>query len=151
MYKHGLRYTVLYDTWRHIRGRCYRVTDKAYKNYGGRGITVCEEWRNDPVAFYNWAVSNGWRKGLSLDRIDNNKGYSPDNCRWADRKTQNNNKRCTPHITYNGETHTIKEWSEITGIKYHTLFVRIITRGWSLDRVFNQKPRGYGGRVTYMS
>ena len=151
MYKHGLRHTILYDTWRHIRGRYYRVTDKAYKNYGGRGITVCDEWRNDPVAFYNWAMSNGWQKGLSLDRIDNDKGYSPDNCRWTDRKTQNNNRRCTPHITYNGETHTIKEWSEITGIKYHTLFVRIVTRGWELDRVFKQKPRGYGEPVTYLN
>lgn len=148
-YKHGLRHTVIYDAWRHIRSRCYRKTDKAYKNYGGRGITVCDEWINDPVAFYNWAVANGWRKGLSLDRIDNNKGYSPDNCRWTTRKIQNNNKRCTPHITYNGETHTIKEWSEITGIKYHTLFVRINTRGWSLDRVFNQAVRGQGKTVKY--
>ena len=148
-YKHGLRHTVIYDTWRHIRRRCNYPNDKAYKNYGGRGITVCAEWQNDPVAFYTWAISNGWQKGLSLDRIDNDKGYSPDNCRWTDRKTQSNNRRCTPHITYNGETHTIKEWSEITGIKYHTLFVRIVTRSWSLDRVFNQTPRGHCTKAVY--
>lgn len=150
-FKHGYRHTIVYDTWRHIRRRCNNPKDKAYKDYGGRGINVCDEWQNDPKAFCEWALSHGWRQGLSLDRIDNDKGYSPDNCRWATRKVQNNNKRCTPHITYRGETHTIKEWSNILGIKYHTLFVRIKTRGWDLDRVFSQELRGEGKSVKYNS
>ena len=149
MQKHGYRHTVVYDTWRHIKGRCNNPKDKAYKNYGGRGIKVCKEWQDNPKAFCDWALANGWQKGLSLDRIDNNKGYSPDNCRWVTRKVQNNNRRCTPHITYNGETHTIKEWSDILGIKYHTLFVRINTRNWGLDRAFNQKLRNRGESVKY--
>lgn len=138
---HGYRHTAIYDTWRHIRSRCNNPRDKAYANYGGRGIKVCPEWQNNPKAFCEWALASGWQKGLSLDRIDNDKGYSPDNCRWTTRLVQNNNRRCTPHITYNGETHTLKEWASIRGIKYHTLYARYNVYGWSFEEAIELNKR----------
>ena len=90
--------TRLYNVWTHIKARCYNPTHHAYKNYGERGITVCDEWKNDFPKFYEWAIANGYDENApkgqcTIDRIDNDKGYSPDNCRWVDIKTQNKNKR----------------------------------------------------------
>ena len=76
-----------------MKDRCYRPGNNRYQYYGGRGIDVCEEWKNDFTAFYDWAMANGYKENLSIDRIDNDKGYSPQNCRWADAITQNKNRR----------------------------------------------------------
>lgn len=93
--KHGLRKHKLYGVWRSMKERCTLKTHAVYKDYGGRGIGICEEWKNDFKKFYDWAIQNGYNEGLTIDRIDNNKGYYPENCRWVTMKIQNTNKRNT--------------------------------------------------------
>lgn len=142
--------------------RCYCKKHSEFSLYGGRGIRVCDEWNSREkvksracitkgfCSFREWALANGYADNLTIDRIDVNKGYSPDNCRWVTMRTQVNNRKCTRKITYKGETHTIKEWASISGINYHTLCCRV-QRGWCSERIFNQKVRGHGEEVTYTS
>jgi hypothetical protein len=120
----GISHTRLYNIWLKLKAKCYRITDDHYKWYGGRGITVCDEWKNDFKAFYDWAMSNGYADDLTIDRIDNNGNYCPSNCRWVDMKTQCNNRRSNILVTVDGKTLNIQQWSELTGIKYHTLYMR---------------------------
>ncbi len=128
-YKHGESNTRLYRVWAGIKDRCYNKNNKSYNDYGGRGISMCDEWRNSFESFRDWSYKNGYDEKLSceecsIDRIDFNGNYEPSNCRWADRHTQSNNRRDNICITRNGETHTLSEWAEITGIKYFTLVHR---------------------------
>lgn len=120
----------LYRIWIGIKSRCYSKSNHNFERYGARGIFVCDDWRNSFETFREWALSSGYRDDLSIDREDNNGPYSPQNCRWATKKVQNNNRRTNVYITYNGETHTLSEWSEITGIKALTLASRK-RAGWS--------------------
>ena len=114
---HGMSHSVIYNTWCNMKQRCYNPNNAKYKNYGARGITVCDEWVSDFNSFYNWSINNGWEDGLTIDRINNDKGYSPDNCRWTDLITQANNRSHNAYIDCNGEVHTISEWCNILGIK----------------------------------
>jgi hypothetical protein len=124
--------------WDCMKDRCYNPTRKAYKNYGGRGIIVCDEWKNSFLSFIEWAKNNGYRSDLTIDRIDVNGNYEPSNCRWATMKEQCRNKRNTRHITYNGETHTVPEWNEIRGDR---LIERRLEKGWSIKDAF-EVPKG---------
>ena len=98
---------------------------------------MCTDWDESYEAFRDWAYKNGYEDGLTIDRIDVDRDYEPENCRFVDMKTQCNNRSNSRLITFNGETHTIAEWSEITGIKYHTLYMRIEEYGWTPERAFN--------------
>ena len=132
---HGMKHTRIYEIWCGMKKRCCNENGRSYARYGGRGITVCEEWKNDFSAFYNWAMQNGYAENLTIDRIDNSKGYCPENCRWITNKEQQNNKRNNVLYTYNGETKTLAEWSESLGICYKTLQKRIIK--WGVDKAFS--------------
>lgn len=114
--KHGLSRTRLYGIWSGIIGRCCNSKNHAYHNYGGRGIKVCEEWRNDFEVFHKWAIENGYKDNLTIDRIDTDGNYEPSNCRWATMEEQANNTRCNRILTLNGESHTTAEWARITGM-----------------------------------
>lgn len=133
MTTHGQSRTRLYRIWSCIKQRCYRPQHMHYANYGGRGIGVCDEWRRNFAAFREWATSHGYADNLSIDRIDNDRGYSPDNCRWADAIKQQNNRRTCHTLTVDGRTHTISEWARISGIGKTTIRERL-KRGWSAAR-----------------
>lgn len=122
---HGLTSHPLYTVWCGMNQRCRNPNSQNFNRYGGRGIEVCEEWSNDFVAFYDWAMSSGYRPGLTLDRKNNNDSYNPWNCRWVDGYTQQNNTRRNHMVTYNGETHSIAQWSRILGVNHETLRYRV--------------------------
>lgn len=137
-YKHGLNNTRIYKIYFSMKKRCYQPKDISYKNYGGRGIIICDEWldkKDGFMNFYNWAMQNGYKDNLSIDRIDNNGNYEPDNCRWTTKTFQNNNKRNNINIKFNKETHTLKEWSKILNLKYKTIFKRY-KNGYCIEDIF---------------
>jgi hypothetical protein len=121
-----------------MKARCYKPTSARYYTHGARGIKVCDEWLSFE-GFIKWALSNGYQENLTIDRINNDGNYEPSNCRWATPKEQANNRRTNHLLTYKGETHTTKEWSEITGINYCTLIGRINRLGWSTEKTLNKK------------
>ena len=125
-----------YNSYRSMMDRCYREKASNYYLYGGRGIKVCDEWHNIEN-FEKWVETSGYKKGLTLDRIDVNGNYEPNNCRWATMKEQDNNRRNTIYIEHNGEVHTISEWAEITGINRRTLNSRYY-RGIRGDKLFKK-------------
>ena len=145
MAKHGLSGTRLYKIWKCMHMRCYNQNDEHYKDYGGRGIIICEVWKNNYINFYEWAINNGYNDNLTIDRIDVNGNYEPDNCRWTTVQAQQNNKRSNVFLTYNGETHTIMEWANILGVdKYNKLYWRY-SQGWSVEDILKNevKQNGY--------
>lgn len=125
LYKHGLSHTKLHSRWRNIKERCYNPKNPCYKHYGGRGIAMCDEWKNDFMAFYSWAMENGYTDELTVDRIDYNKGYSPQNCRLVGWVEQQNNKRNNRRFTVGDKTLTIAEWSRESGVQYRDIMNRL--------------------------
>lgn len=134
---HGGRNTPLYKIWQGMKERCYGKYSIGYRNYGERGITVCDEWKEDFVAFRDWAISHGYSddKRYQLDRIDNDKGYSPTNCRFITRVGQANNKRNNRIITYNGETKTAAEWARLFGVDRSAMCKQLDKHGDDLSQV----------------
>ena len=109
-----------YNSYHAMMDRCYREKAHNYPQYGGRGIKVCDEWHSIEI-FGDWAENNGYRVGLTLDRIDPDGDYCPENCRWATRKQQANNRRNTIYVTIDGVTKTLSEWADFSGITFSTI------------------------------
>ncbi len=131
---HGKIKTRLYKIYHNMKDRCYRKSCKAYKYYGQRGITIYQGWLDNFENFYNWATTHGYADNLTIDRINNDGNYSPENCRWVDMKTQANNTRKNIKIAYNNKTQTLKEWADELGMTYTQLHHRY-ERGWELNRM----------------
>lgn len=137
--KHGKYNTRLYNIYRSMITRCYNKHDKQhYKYYGGRGVKVCDEWLNDFMTFYDWAMSNGYRDNLTIDRIDVNGNYEPNNCRWITTYEQNKNRRCSIKIHYKGEIKSISEWIKTLNldVPYITINKRLLEYGYSVEDAF---------------
>ena len=130
--KHGLRYSRIYTIWCCIKGRCYNSNNKRYKDYGAKGITMCDEWKSNFMNFYNWSMKNDYAENLTIDRINNNGNYEPTNCRWTDYKTQNDNRSISLSLTYDDKTMSINDWSKLLGVKYNTIRTRYY-KGWSVE------------------
>lgn len=128
-----------YNIWLAMHDRCNNKNNTAFNDYGGRGITICERWENSFESFL--ADMGHCPKGHTIDRIDNDKGYSPGNCRWATYKQQNNNRRDNIHISFRGQTLTIPEWSERTGISAGAIRQRLKTLKWSIERALTTPAR----------
>lgn len=135
---HGLSKTRLYKCWKDMKGRCFNPRNTAYHDYGGRGITVCEEWANDFLAFRNWALSAGYSDELEIDRINNDGDYEPENCRWVTKIIQNNNTRRNHYVDYQGSRMTLAQLARKHEID-PTIALKRLRRGWSLEDAINPK------------
>lgn len=137
---HGLSKTSTYKTWSRIKERCFNSNDPAYKNYGGRGITMCDRWKD---SFENFLEDMGERPGkdYSIDRIDNEQGYSPENCKWATHKEQHRNTRRNVWIEFNAEKKVITDWADEYGVKRNTLKYRLEVLGWDIETALTTPSR----------
>ena len=140
-FKHGHKGTRLYNIWKGMNDRTNRKSSRNYINYGGRGISVCKEWQSFEV-FYKWAMEHGYQDDLSIDRIDVNGNYCPENCRWANAKIQANNSRRNAKIEYKGQTLTLQQWAEKLRINKTTLWNRLNALGWSVEEAL-ETPVGH--------
>lgn len=136
-YQHGMTDTRLHVVWKNMKRRCYCSDLESYKNYGGRGIKICDEWKNDFLAFYKWSIENGYDENAkhgecTLDRIDNNGDYEPSNCRWVNMYVQTRNTRRNRYIEFNGKRLTICEWGKEIGGSSTTVLYRI-NKGWAVE------------------
>jgi hypothetical protein len=144
-WRHGLSDTRLETIFEKMKARCYNPRDKRFSRYGGRGIEICPEWLGSAAAFYEWALANGYRDDLQIHRIDNDKGYGPDNCEWVSALEQQNNRTNNTRLIFEGENLTLAEWSRKTGIRRNTLSARHHSR-WHVAAVLgfaSMLPRGH--------
>lgn len=132
--KHHKTKTRIYTTWLSMKSRCYNKSNKDYMYYGGRGIKLCDEWCDDFQSFYDWAINNGYKDNLTIDRIDVNGNYEPNNCRWITTKQQARNRRDNKLYTINDVTRCLSEWCEIYKLKYQKVYDRLYKLGWSIER-----------------
>ena len=137
---HGKSHTRLYAIWCRMKQRCTNPKTNEYGFYGGRGIKVCDEWANSFDAFESWALNAGYDDSLTIDRIDTDLSYTPENCRWVSRKEQSNNKRDNHKLTFDGKTQTISMWAEETGIDRRAITQRL-KRGWSVEDALTRPIR----------
>ena len=130
--KHNQCYTRVYRIYAKIKRRCFIVDDAAYSRYGGRGITMCDEWKDSFEVFSKWAYANGYKDNLSIDRIDNNGNYCPENCRWVDDYCQSNNRRNNLKYTFDGKTQTLSQWCREKNMSYKVVWYRL-SKGWKFE------------------
>lgn len=128
--------------------RCYYPTTNGYQRYGGRGIKMCDEWINEPESFYTWSINNGYKKGLTIDRIDVNGNYEPSNCRWVTKEAQDNNRRNNRKITFNEQTKTLSQWAREYNISIKTLSDRLKS-GLSIEEALNKPVIKSGGKLLF--
>ena len=145
---HGETNSRLYHTWCGIKARCLNPNNPKYKNYGGRGITVCGDWEQSYESFRDWSLNNGYAENLSIDRIEVNGNYEPSNCRWVDNFIQANNRTDNFVIEYNGEIHTVHEWAVIAGISAINIRNRIKNLGWTAEKALNTQVKQRKGART---
>ncbi len=133
-YKHGMSNTRIYGCWKNMKSRCYSANNKRYKNYGGRNISVCDKWVHNFDEFYKWALLNGYNDTLTIERIDVNGNYSPQNCKWIPFYEQQLNTTRSRYVTYKEQTHTLAEWARIFDMPPHIVCGRL-TKGWTMEEV----------------
>lgn len=132
---HGMTNTRIYRIWGNIKDRCLNKKCRDYNYYGGRGILICKDWIKFE-SFYNWSIKNGYKDNLTIDRIDVNGNYEPSNCRWATWTQQENNKRNTFFVEYNGKTQSISDWCRELNLNYNTIKSRLQFRKWTTKKSF---------------
>ena len=139
--RHGLCRHPLFRVWGGMKERCYRPSSNSFQYYGAKGIAVCDAWRIDFRSFYRWAVTHGYRRGLTIERIDNDGNYEPSNCRWATTKEQARNCRRNHLVTYQGKTLPIVVWCDELGLKYDVIKQRLTKLKWTPKRAFTTPVR----------
>lgn len=138
-HRHKMSGTRIYSEWQGMKGRCYNKGNARYADWGGRGIEVCEQWRNSFESFYTWAMANGYQDNLTIDRIDNNGNYCPENCRWVGQQEQCRNRRSNINITIGNSTRTLMEWCEIFQVDYKNVNARYHrNKNATIDYLFNR-------------
>lgn len=138
-HRHKMSGTRIYSEWQGMKGRCYNKGSARYADWGGRGIEVCEQWRNSFESFYTWAMANGYQDNLTIDRIDNNGDYCPENCRWVGQQEQCRNRRSNINITIGNSTRTLMEWCEIFQVDYTNVNARYHrNKNATIDYLFNR-------------
>ena len=142
--KHKLSYTKLYRVYYGMKARCYDEHHQYYAHYGGRGIKICQEWLDNNKTFFDWAMENGYQENLTIDRIDADGDYEPNNCRWVSILEQVRNRRNSVYIEYKGARKTMAQWSEELNISYHTLYTRYTKKWKSEDILFGKGGRANG-------
>ena len=135
--RHPKEWKRIFSIWRHMKSRCYDENVREYKWYGKKGVTMCDEWLNSFETFFNWSISNGYKENLTIDRIDCNGNYCPENCRWTTKYVQDRNKTSNTWITYNNETMVMSDWAKRYNINSATLYSRIFERNWSIEDALN--------------
>ena len=131
---HGMTKTRLYKRWTDMKKRCFNPNNKRYERYGGRGIKVCEEWEKSFLSFYEWSINNGYNDSLSIDRINSDGNYCPENCRWIPFEEQCNNRRSNVVFGYNGEKHNLMQWCKLLDLDYKFIHNRIYKMKWDFEK-----------------
>lgn len=142
-FKHGYRHSRIYGVYGKLKSRCCNPNNSSYYRYGGRGITICDEWLNNPESFCEWAYAHGYREDAeygecTIERIDNNKGYSPDNCKIANEKEQANNRRSNLLIEHNGETKTLAQWRDYFGMTQGKAYYHLVLKGRTVQELIDR-------------